>query len=300
MDMPNFIQPNVSLKQYNTWKVGGLADFLALPNTVEELKESITWAKKYNHNITLLGDGSNVLIHDDGIKGLVVCLKKINGVEASESDGNLKLECWAGSSKAEALKVFLKYKLSPALFLTGLPGNIAGGVVMNAGVGEQRVPREFCEITEWVDVLRPDTLEVERVQATDIDWSYRTSKGWQPGIIVKVGLIWPLAPEHPEIMNEIKKATRNRIMKQPINQPSCGSVFRNPKPESSGALIEGAGLKGFSIGGAQVSTKHANFIITEPGAKASDVDLLIKHIQKMISEKHSINLHTEVVYLGSF
>jgi len=298
MDLPKFIQANVSLKEYNTWKVGGVAEFLSLPNTVEDIKTSINWAKENKYEITLLGDGSNVLIHDEGIKGLVICLKKINGVEGTEENGNLKIECWAGSSKAEALKIFLKYKLSPALFLTGLPGNIAGGVVMNAGVGEQRVPREFCEIVEWVDVLRPESLEIERVKASDINWSYRTSKGWQPGIVVKVGLIWPLNPEHPEIMKEIKKATRNRIMKQPINQPSCGSVFRNPKPQSSGALIEGAGLKGFSIGGAQVSKKHANFIVTEPGAKASDVDLLIKHVQKTISEKHSIDLHTEVVYLG--
>ncbi len=297
MSLPSCVQKDVCLKEYNTWKVGGKAEYFALPAQVDELIEVIKWAKANSYQLTYLGDGSNVLVSDDGIVGVLVCFKKFVGITHKVEDDFLKIESLAGTSKAEALKVFLQYKLSPALFLTGLPGNIAGGVVMNAGVGEKRVPREFCEIVEWVDVLRESTCEIERVQSKDIDWSYRSSQGWQPGVIVKVGLKWPLQ-EQPDIMKEIKMATRNRIMKQPINQPSCGSVFRNPKPHSSGALIEQAGLKGFSIGGASVSTKHANFIITAPNSKSKDVDALIKHVQKEIYDKNNIELHTEVVYLG--
>ncbi len=298
MDCPDFIHSQVCLKSYNTWKVGGQADYLVEPSSLEQLQKALAWAQKQNLPLCILGDGSNVLLSDKGVEGLVVVLKKLASVESYMQNGHLKVEAMAGASKAEALKLFLKHKLSPALFLTGLPGNIAGGVVMNAGVGESRVPREFCEIVEWVDVLRLDSLKVERVLSENIDWSYRSSLGWQPGVIVKVGMSWPLSPEHPDIMLEIKKATRQRILKQPINQPSCGSVFRNPKPQSSGALIEGCGLKGFSIGRAQVSTKHANFIVTSEGALATDVDQLVQHVQKTVKSHHGINLHPEFVYLG--
>ena len=118
------------MKAYNTWQVGGEAEYLSEPKDLAELKSALLWAKDLRLPVNLLGDGSNILISDSGIKGLVVCLKNMVGLSSQKEEGDLKLSCWAGSSKAEALKEFLKYKLSPALFLTGLPGNIAGGVVM--------------------------------------------------------------------------------------------------------------------------------------------------------------------------
>ena len=141
MDRPKIIKSNVSLKPYNTWKVGGEAEYFALPNDIDELKTVIGWAHSQKIKINLLGDGSNVLISEPKVTGLTVVLKNLVGLDVFEREGCLEIEAWAGASKAELLKVFLSYKLPPALFLTGLPGNVAGCVVMNAGVAENRNPR---------------------------------------------------------------------------------------------------------------------------------------------------------------
>lgn len=300
MDRPKIIKSNVSLKPYNTWKVGGEAEYFALPNDIDELKTVIGWAHSQKIKINLLGDGSNVLISEPKVTGLTVVLKNLVGLDVFEREGCLEIEAWAGASKAELLKVFLSYKLPPALFLTGLPGNVAGGVVMNAGVAENRNPREFFQIVKWVEVLRFENLEIERISADSIEWTYRKSKGWQPGVITRVGLSWPLSEVDPEIMKKIKQATRNRIQKQPISLPSCGSVFKNPRPLSSGALIDQAGLKGFAIGGAAVSKKHANFIITNDQGTAQDVHELIEHVKSEVKTKHNVDLTSEVVYFGDW
>ena len=172
-------------------------------------------------------------------------------------------------------------------------------MVMNAGVDGSRVPREFCEMVDWVEVLRMDGRRPERIESSSLEWGYRYSRGWQPGVITKVGLSWSMEPNE-NIMEAMKEATRNRIVKQPINQPSCGSVFRNPKPHFAGQLIESCQLKGCRIGGAEVSMKHANFIVTRPNAKARDVHALIERIRSVVKKRRSIELQTEVVYMGEW
>jgi len=169
---------------------------------------------------------------------------------------------------------------------------------MNAGVGEDRRPKEFCEIVDWVSVLR-ENGELVTIEAKDLQWSYRSCKGWQPGIIYEVGLKWNLIPDL-QIMNKMKESTRLRLSKQPLDKPSCGSVFRNPLPLTAGGLIDLTGLKGFKVGGAEVSLKHANFIVTEKGATAADVDQLIKYVQGTVNKKHNVELKTEIVYLGNW
>ncbi len=290
------IKDQVSLAPLTSWLVGGPAEHLALPRNLEELKEAQAWAQQRNLPVTVLGGGSNVLIADEGVRGLVIGLKNFTGTQVSEADGHLLIEAWAGSGKSELLKIFLKYKLAPALFLAGLPGDVGGGVVMNAGVAENFQPREFVEITEWVEILRPDG-QVERLQKPDLQWAYRHSDGWQPGIITRVGLKWPLQPD-PHILEQVKQANKTRLSKQPLDMPSCGSVFVNPPGHKAAQLIDSCGLKGFAIGGAQVSLKHANFIVNTGQAKASEIWQVIDHVRDCVQKQRGVSLQTEVVKIG--
>lgn len=290
------IKSKINLAPYTSWLIGGPAEYFALPENLEEIQELCAWAKKEQHKVTVLGGGSNVLISDLGIHGLVICLKNFNKVQLSEDNERLHIVCDAGASKSELLRHFLKRKLAPALFLAGLPGDVGGGVVMNAGVAENFVPREFVEITDWIQVLRPDG-ELEKVFAKDLKWSYRHCEGWQPGIIVRASVSWPLE-EDPSILEKVKNANKVRLSKQPLDMPSCGSVFINPPGHKSAQLIDSCGLKGFQIGGAQVSLKHANFIVNTGNATAEDVWQVIEHVRKTVLTEKGISLKTEVIRLS--
>ena len=301
--MSELIQKNVPLAPLTSWIVGGPAEYYAQPKTVEELKEVYAWGESQRLPITVLGGGTNVLINDSGIKGLVIALKSLAGsqvmntIQKAGSKDRVVIECLAGTSKSELLKQFSKHKLVPALFLAGLPGDVGGGIAMNAGVGEMITPREFNEITDWVEVMRPQTYELVRFNKNDLNWSYRHCEGWGPGIITRVGISWPNEPDD-DVLNKVRNANKVRLSKQPLDMPSCGSVFVNPPGHKSGQLIEQCGLKGFAIGGAKVSEKHANFIVNFDNAKASDIDAVIKHVQKGVKDKVGVELKTEVVYLG--
>ena len=290
------IEENVSLRDLTFWKIGGPADFFCQPKNLEDLKEAYRWAQEKQKPVTILGGGTNVLVSDQGIEGLVICMKDLTRLQMEEKNGRLHLHCLAGTPKAELTKIFLSKKLAPAVFLCGLPGDVGGGVVMNAGVSEQRTPREFCEMTDAVEVLRPSG-ELEKITADQLQWRYRESEGWQPGILYSVDLSWPLEPQE-DVPNQVRQATKNRVEKQPLNFPSCGSVFRNPAGQKAGWLIEQVGLKGHRIGEAQISEKHANFIINRGHAQASDVKALIELAKEKVFSKFNVKLETEVKMLG--
>lgn len=291
------IREHVLLKDFAWWKIGGPADFFCLPKTVEEVQEAVRFAQEKKLPITVLGGGTNVLISDQGIAGLVIAMKHLSGVKLDEDANWVRVEAMAGTPKSELTKIFLKRKLKPALFLCGLPGDVGGGVVMNAGVAEKIEPREFVEITGWVDVLDLQKNTVRRMQRNEIDWRYRHSAGWQPGIILAAQILWPNTPEET-IPRQVTEATKIRRSKQPLELPSCGSTFKNPHPQSAGALIDKAGLKGYTVGGAQVSPKHANFIVNLGSATARDVDTIIRHVQAEVKKQFQVDLETEVRYLG--
>lgn len=158
-------------------------------------------------------------------------------------------------------------------------------------------PREFVEIVDWVEVMRPQTYELVRLSKDQLQWSYRHCDGWKPGIITRVGISWPNEPDN-DVLTKVREANKVRLSKQPLDLPSCGSVFVNPPGTSAGKVIEQCGLKGFAIGGAKVSEKHANFIVNFKNSSASDIDAVIKHVQATVKAKAGIDLKTEVVYLG--
>ncbi len=289
------VKKNVKLGPFTSWLIGGEAEFFSEPESIVELKNTILEAATNKIPITVLGGGTNVLVSDEGIKGLIVSLKKLSGVEILTKECFLNFWALAGTTKSELLKIFLRNKLAPAKMLAGLPGQVGGGVVMNAGVSEKLKPREFVEIVEAIEVLRPDgSLEV--MQSKNLKWAYRHCEGWRPGIITRVKFLWPMEPDD-KIISEVKALNLSRLKKQPLEWPSCGSVFRNPLPESAGNLIERAGLKGHSYGGAQISEKHANFIINRGNAKSTDIEALMKLCVEEVKKQFSISLSSEVVFL---
>lgn len=295
---PLAIARDVKLSTYNTWQVGGSAEFFCLPRTVEDVVQAQKWAEAQHCPVHILSGGSNVLVSDEGLPGLTICLKNLAGTEIAESDGRLRITALAGTGKSELLKIFLKHKLAPALFLAGIPGDTGGGVVMNAGVAEAFRPREFTEITEWFEVLKPDG-SIRRYEHKDVRWSYRHSDGWQPGIIVRVGIGWPNEPD-ASILTQVRDANKIRLQKQPLDMPSCGSVFQNPVGHKAAQLIDQSGLKGFQVGQAQVSLKHANFIVNLGGAKARDIWSVIQNVRRVVKEKKQVELRTEVVLMGAW
>lgn len=290
------IEEKVSLREFTYWKIGGPADFFCQPKSLTELNEAYQWAQQKNLPITILGGGTNVLVSDAGIEGLVIHMRHLSSVTMEEKDGRLFLRCLAGTPKSELTKIFLSKKLSPAIFLCGLPGDVGGGVVMNAGVSEERTPREFCEMVDAIEVLRPSG-QIDKIKADKIRWSYRESEGWQPGILCAVELSWPLAAQE-DVPQLVRQATKTRVEKQPLNYPSCGSVFRNPTGQKAGWLIEQVGLKGHRLGDAQISEKHANFIINLGKARADEVKALIDLVKEKVFSKFNVKLETEVKMLG--
>lgn len=301
------LQRHVGLAPYCSWQVGGTADYFFMPESVSDLQWAQKWTQEKKIPMTILGAGSNVLISDQGLRGLTLVLKKfskyevaiheVTADEVATDDQQVSIICEAGVAKSELLKIFLKYQKAPALFLAGLPGEVSGGVVMNAGVSEEHIsPREFVSITDWVEVLKPDG-KIQRYQRDELQWSYRHCEGWRPGIMTKVGISWR-GKKDSSILDQVKQANKVRLLKQPLDWPSCGSVFINPHPHKAAQLIDSCGLKGYTVGAAQVSTKHANFVINLGGARASDIWTLIKHIQKTVKTQKQVSLKTEVVLLG--
>lgn len=297
------INSNVTLADKTSWQVGGPAEFYCAPDSIEQLKECLKWANERNHKITILSGGSNVLVSDAGIKGLVIGMGNLNHYESEVINNRFVIKAQAGVGKSEILKLFLKHKLAPALFLAGLPGDVGAGVVMNAGVSEKIVPQEFGEIVDNFEVLKwkskTNEFTTQKFNHKDIKWNYRHTYNWQPGIITSVTMSWPLEPQM-QILDEVRAANKNRLLKQPLELPSCGSVFVNPEGHKAAQLIDKCGLKGFTIGGAQVSLKHANFIVNIGKAKAKEIDAVIQHVKKEVKANTGVSLHTEVIYLGEW
>lgn len=292
------ILKNVNLAEYTSWLVGGNADNFSLPTTIEELQNILVEAKAQKWPITLFSGGSNILISDKGVRGLTICLRRFSSIQSEIKDNEISIECLAGTTKSELLKIFLKNQLAPALFLAGLPGDVGGGITMNAGVAESYIPREFMDFVTWIEVMDYDG-QVRRIPKEKLQISYRHCDGWQPGIITKAQIKWPYQ-QQPDVITKVREANKVRLSKQPLDMPSCGSVFRNPEGYKAAQLIDQCGLKGFRIGDAQVSLKHANFIVNLDSATAVDIWAVIQHVKKSVREQKNVDLHTEVVRLGEW
>jgi UDP-N-acetylmuramate dehydrogenase len=242
----------------------------------------------------VIGAGSNLLIADQGLAGLTVCIRRLQGSRVDGESGVVEAE--AGEPIPTLARKVARAGLHGLEWAVGIPGTVGGAAVMNAGA------QGGCT-AEWLDsvlVLDPSgSGESHRLRATDLDFDYRHSRLQQEPLLV-LSARFQLEPGHdPAAVSARTSANlHSRTSTQPYQQPSCGSVFRNPEPEKAGRLVESLGLKGTRIGGAEVSPLHANFIVNTGGATATDVDALIKLVRQRVWESTGIDLHPEVKRLG--
>lgn len=278
------------LSKHTTFKIGGPADYLIFPSSVEEIAGVMLVAKEYEMPVTVLGNGSNILVLDKGIKGLV--LKFNSEMSRIEHTGTI-IRAGAGAMLADISRYAAEHGLSGLEFAIGIPGSIGGAVFMNAGA----YCGEMCQIVAGVLGVFSDG-SVKHFLQSEIAFGYRSSAFQNNGcIICEVELELQLQ-EKPTIEEKMNEYTVKRETKQPLEMPSAGSTFKRPPGYFAGTLIEEAGLKGFTVGGAQVSTKHAGFIINIGGATAQDVLTLIKEVQSHVYEHSGVMLQPEVRIVG--
>jgi UDP-N-acetylmuramate dehydrogenase len=290
------IRSAVSLKGLTTWKVGGLAQWYLEPKTIAEAQSGLAWANQNKLPITIIGAGSNLLISDRGLAGLVICTRHLRCVETQFDREAQSIVADAGKMVASLSWQAARRGWGGMEWAAGIPGTLGGAVVMNAGAHGHSTE----EILVSADVLNLDG-SIETLTNQDLGYSYRTSNLQNDSRIVLSAKFQLQVTSDPE---EIKSRTfrdlEKRHSKQPYDRPSCGSVFRNPTPQYAAVLIEGLGLKGHRIGDAEVSTLHANFIINRKDATASEIRALIYYVQSQVKAAHSIELEPEVKMLGEF
>ena len=285
----NIIHYDVELKNFNSWKVGGRAEQFLICDE-KEILAALIKKKKIKLPITLVGLGSNLLVRDGGIKGTVIVmhggLRKIN-----DDDGMIYSE--AGVSCSKLSKFTAKNGLADSAFFSGIPGTIGGALAMNAGC----YGSETWDYVQKVLMINLNGDQVER-NKSDFNISYRqVINNNKDEFFLAAWFKFPKGDKE-ESEKRIKELLAHRKETQPLNWPTAGSTFRNPKDNFAAKLIEDCGLKGYQIGGAQVSEKHANFIINLGNASALDIENIITYIQKVVFEKKNIQLLREIRIIG--
>lgn len=275
---------NVSLKKYNTYKIDVNCDYLVYPKSIHELQELLKYLKDNNIHYLILGNGSNVILARPNFD-VVIKLDRINNIEIKD---NIVI-AGAGVSLIKLSNICMENNLNGLSFAGGIPGLLGASTAMNAGAYKE----DMASIVKEVKVLTPN-LEIKTMKNSELEYAYRDSflKRNKDFICVEVTL--SLEYEDKEIIKHRMLDRRDRrISSQPVNMPSAGSAFRNPEGLSAGKLIEDIGLKGYTIGGAQVSEKHANFIINTSNATYEDIISLIDYIKEKVKEKYNIDLILE-------
>ena len=280
---------NEPLKNHTSFKIGGPAEEFCSVTSVEEIKELIEYAKNKNIPLTVMGNGSNLLVSDKGIGGLVIKIAK--GFEDAQVFGN-RIICQSGILLSKLSNLALKNNLSGLEFASGIPGTLGGAVYMNAGAYDG----EMKDVVKKVIFLKDGKIQ----ETEDFDFGYRHSVFSDTDAIILSVEMELKEGKCEEIKAKMEDFSKRRSDKQPLSQPSAGSTFKRPVGYFSGKLIEDAGLKGFKIGGAMVSEKHSGFVVNTGDATASDVLELISHIQKTVLDKFGVKLETEVRILGEF
>lgn len=277
------------LKDHTYTKLGGNADYFVTPTSYEQVQEVVKFAKRDDIPFTLLGNGSNLIIRDGGIRGIVMYLGKLNEIRV---EGTMMI-AQSGALIADVSKKALEHHLTGLEFACGIPGSVGGALFMNAGAYGGEI-KDVLITTTVVD----RNGELKELRAEQLDLSYRFSNIQKNGDIV-LEATFGLAPgNYEEIKAKMDDLTYRRESKQPLEYPSCGSVFKRPPGYYAGKLIQDSGLQGKQIGGAQVSLKHAGFIINKDNATAKEYIALIEHVQKVVKEKFGVELEREVRIIG--
>lgn len=285
----NDIKIDEKLSEYVNFKVGGPADILLIPNSKEQVIKSIKICKENNIPFYLIGNGSNILVRDGGFRGVVLSLKNVKNIYV---DGE-KIEAECGVMLKEVSDKAIENSLTGFEFACGIPGTIGGAVFMNAGAYDG----EISKVIESAEVI-DENCNIIRLSREELDFGYRSSLVMKKGYTV-LSAVFKLEKGQVKTIKElIEDLTNKRESKQPLEYPSAGSTFKRPTGYFAGKLIQDAGLKGYSIGGAAVSEKHSGFVINKGNATAEDITDLIKHIQDEVKKQFGVDLHPEVRIIG--
>ena len=277
------------LSKYTYTKTGGKADVLVFPESYEEAQALVKSAVKHEIPYTVLGNGSNLIIRDGGIRGLVISLLRLTSIQL---DGE-KVVAGSGSAIIDVSRFALTHSLTGLEFACGIPGSTGGALFMNAGA----YGGEIADVLDSAVVLDAEG-NLLHLTKDQIDMSYRKSSIAEKGQIALEGTFLLKNGNYDEIKQKMDELTEARTSKQPLEYPSCGSVFKRPPGYFAGKLIQDSGLQGHQIGGVQVSTKHAGFMVNVGGGTASDYLALIAHVQKEVKQQFGVDLETEVKVIG--
>lgn len=288
------IKPQVSLASLTSFRVGGPAEWYVAPQSVDDLRTSFAWAQSEGLPLTLLGAGSNLLVSDRGLPGLVVCTRHLRQTRFDLDTGRATAS--AGEPLPRLAWQAAERGLRGLEWAVGIPGTVGGAVVMNAGAHGDCTAELLIE----AQVLSPDGT-LETLTPTDLGYRYRTSN-LQGGdrLVTQATFQLQMGYDPALVLADTSNHLERRRASQPYHLPSCGSVFRNPPSHAAGWLIEQSGLKGYQIGKAQVAHRHANFILNCGGATASDIFRLIRHVQQQVEQQWALCLEPEVKILGEF
>jgi len=282
---------DVPMSRHTSLRVGGPADAFVTPVDRSELRDLLRLCAEHGLPHTLLGAGFNLLVRDAGLDGVVVCLKKLRGLERRPGPS---VHAEAGVSHASITRFCIERGFTGLEFGAGIPGTIGGWIAMNAGIGV----REQKDVVREIEIVTADGGETIRLERAELDFRYRELRGLPEGAVVTAASFAVAESTTDAVQAEVDRLLARRHATQPLDVPSCGSVFRNPEGDFAGRLIEQAGLSGERIGGAQITPLHANFIANVGGASADDVLALIELARERVHKRHGIELETEVRILG--
>ena len=283
------VKINALMKEHINFEVGGPADILLIPSKVEQIIESIKICKENNIPYFVMGNGSNLLVKDGGIRGVVIKLTGLTNLEVNKEE--IKADC--GVMLKELSDKALENSLTGLEFACGIPGSVGGAVFMNAGAYNG----EIKNVIKEAEVIT-SSGEIITLSKDELELGYRTSKVMKDNSIVINATFKLEKGNKEEIKETIDDLTQKREEKQPLEYPSAGSTFKRPEGYFAGKLIQDSGLKGYSIGGAAVSSKHSGFVINKGNATAKDILDLIAYIQEEVKKQFGVELHTEVRIIG--
>lgn len=280
------------LSRHTTFRIGGAADCLIEVENTSQLVEILNYLKKIELPFYILGNGSNLLVSDEGYRGII--LKIGNKMSQITVDGT-RITVQAGARLGKVAAVACEENLKGLAFASGIPGTLGGAVVMNAGA----YGGEMCQVIETVTVVTHDG-EILTLDNASMEFGYRTSIIKKRPFIVVEAVLQLSEGNRDEIRKEMEELAGKRIAKQPLEYPSAGSTFKRPEGYFAGELIQKSGLAGFAVGDARVSEKHCGFVINTGNAKASDVMQVIRGVQDKVKEVYGVMLEPEVIFLGEF
>ena len=278
------------MSEHTTFKVGGPADLYVIPESFDEVRDVLLACDEAGVNRFVLGRGSDLLVSDEGYRGVIVAVGE--GLMGVSVDGT-EITCQAGVDLREASEMACELGLSGLEFACGIPGSVGGACFMNAGAYDGCV----ADVLKCVRVLMPDG-SLDTIDAANLDLGYRRSRVASDGLVV-LSATFDLEKGDPEkIRAMMDDFTQRREEKQPLEMASAGSTFKRPEGHFAGKLIMDAGLMGYRVGGAEVSTKHAGFVVNTGGATAADVHAVIEHVQDEVERQFGVRLEPEVRFLG--